>query len=404
MAEIAKKNISGKRIDAQTGDGAAAIAMKQINPDVASVYPITPQTQIMEDFAKYLADGKVDTEVINVESEHSAMSACVGAAASGVRTMTASSSQGLLLMGEILPIASGLRLPIVMNVVNRAISAPINIHGDHSDTMLLRDAGWIQLFSESPQEVYDNTLIAVKLAEKHNILLPVMVMQDGFITSHSFEKVEILDDDIVKDFIGEFSPKYSLLDVKNPITFGPLQLFDYYFETKYQQHKVSVEEIKKEFIKVCEEFEKISHRKYFFFEQYHSDDADFVIVCTSSTAGTVKEVVDRLRKQKIKAGLIKIRLYRPFPFDELRTALKNAKAVAVLDRAMSLGSVPPLYHDVSTAIQDMADKKIQSYVFGLGGRDIYERDIVAVYEDLMHGRFSEKDFEESVKFIGCRRE
>jgi len=390
-----------KQTNAFTGNGAAAYAMKQINPDVAPVYPITPQTQIMEDFSEYRANDLVDTEIIRVESEHSAMSAAVGSAAAGARTMTATSSQGILLMAEILPIASSLRLPIVMNVVNRAISAPINIHGDHSDSMFVRDSGWIQIFSENAQEVYDHTLLAVKLAEKVNI--PVMVMQDGFLTSHSFEKVNVLSDEQVKKYIGELKPLYNVLDTKNPITIGPLQLYDNYFETKYQQHVVSTKDIKDAFVEISEKLEEITNNKYFFFEQYHSKDADFVIVCTSSTAGTTKDVVDRLRKQKIKAGLIKLRLYRPFPYDELRTALKKAKYVAVLDRTFSYGSMPPLYKDIALALNGL-DINMQSYVFGLGGRDIYEKDINKVYEDMINKKFEGTDFENSIKTIGCRTE
>jgi len=388
-----------KQTNAFTGNGAAAYAMKQINPDVVPVYPITPQTQIMEDFAEYKANALVDSEIIRVESEHSAMSAAVGSASAGARTMTASSSQGILLMAEILPIASSLRLPIVMNVVNRAISAPINIHGDHSDSMFVRDSGWIQIYSENAQEVYDHTLLAVKLAEKVNI--PVMVMQDGFLTSHSFEKVDVLNDNQVKKYIGNFKPLYSVLDTKKPITIGPLQLYDYYFETKLQQHKASIENIKNAFIDVGEELQELTDNKYFFFEQYYSKDAEFVIVCTSSTSGTVKEVVDKLRKQKIKAGLLKIRLYRPFPYEELKTALKKAKFVSVLDRTFSYGSMPPLYKDVALSLNNL-DIKMQSYVFGLGGRDIYEKDIIKVYEDMMNNKIDKNNFEDSIKTIGCR--
>lgn len=389
-------------INAFTGDGSAAYAMKQIKPEVVAAYPITPQTQIIEDFSYYIKKNDLNCEIILTESEHSAMSACVGSSAAGARTITASASQGILLMAEILPIASSLRLPIVMNVVNRAISAPINIHGDHSDSMFVKDSGWIQIFSENPQEVYDHNLLAIKLAESKEVLLPVMIMQDGFVTSHSFEKVNVLLDKEVEKYIGEFQPAYSILDQKNPITIGPLQLFDNYFETKHQQHKVSIDKVKKEFIKVGEELEKLTNRKYFFFDQYQSKDADYIIVCTSSTAGTAKVVVDKLRKQKLKVGLVKIRLFRPFPHEELRSALKNAKSIAVLDRSFAYGSIPPLYSDVLASIHN-TNIKAQSYVFGLGGRDIFEKDIVKVFEDLINDKINkEVSYEKDIKFIGLR--
>ncbi len=375
---------------ALTGAQAAAEAMRQINPDVVPAYPITPQTQIVESFAHFVADGKVETEMIRVESEHSAMSAAVGASAAGARVMTASSSQGILLMLEILPIASGLRLPIVMNVVNRAISAPINIHCDHSDSMACRDLGWVQIYSEDNQEVYDNTILAQKLAEKTE--LPVMVMQDGFITSHCVEEVEILDDEKVKRFVGEYNPETSLL--KNNATFGALQLPDYNFETKKQQSD-AIERAKIEFLKTGKELSKLTGREYNYFESYKLKDANYVVVSMNSSAGTVKSLIDKLRKKGKKVGLLKPVLFRPFPYSEIKAALKGKK-IAVLDRSESFGANPPLFAEIKNSLFDI-NAKIQSYVYGIGGRELLEKDIENVFENLMKNKFEEK-----TRYVGLR--
>lgn len=284
-----------------TGAQAAAYAMKQIEPDVVAAYPITPQTPIVEYFAKYVADGVVKTEMIPVESEHSAMSALVGAAAAGARAMTATSANGLALMHEIVYIAASLRLPIVMPVVNRALSGPINIHCDHSDTMAERDSGWIQLFCEDAQEVYDLTIMAVRIAEHENIRLPVMVNQDGFIISHGVEAVELLPDDVVKSFVGQLKPLYPLLDVENPVTYGPLDLYDYYFEHKRQQIE-AMKNVFEVFSKISEEYYKTSGRKYDYVEPYKMEDAQYVMVALGSTNGTIKYVVDQLREEGKKLG------------------------------------------------------------------------------------------------------
>lgn len=383
MAENNKKNI------ALTGGAAAAEALRQIDPDVMAVYPITPQTPIIETFAKFQADGEVATEIIQAESEHSAISACVGAAASGARTVTATSSQGLALMNEILYIASGLRLPILMLVSARALSAPINIHGDHSDVMGARDAGWIQIFSENPQEVYDNTLIGLKLAEKARI--PVMVIMDGFNTSHSVENLQILDKEEVKKFVGEYQPPDSLLDIKNPKTFGAFALQNSYFEFKIDQEKAMSEAVE-EYKKIAKEFEKLSGRKKNYFEAYRMEDAEEAIVLMGSTAGTAKEAVDNLRNQGQKVGLLKINLFRPFPHEKVATALKNAKSVAVLDRSQSIGTYPPLYMEIINSLHNAKSYKLKasSYVYGLGGRDIFQKNIEEIFIDLKKGKFENK--------------
>jgi pyruvate ferredoxin oxidoreductase alpha subunit len=373
---------------ALTGGAAAAEALKQINPDVMPVYPITPQTPIIETFAKMVADGEADTEMIQVESEHSAMSAAVGASAAGVRAMTASSSQGIMLMAEVLPIASGMRLPILMLVSARAISAPINIHGDHQDVMFVRDSGWIQIFSENSQEVYDNTLIALKLAEK--VRLPVMVIMDGFQTSHSVENLEILEDSVAKKFSGDYTPKNFLLDFENPKTFGPVSLPNSYFEFKRAQIE-AMDGVIAKLTEINREYTDISGRNYDLFETYKLDDAEKVVVVAGSTAGTAKVAVDELREKGEKVGILKIKLFRPFPYDKIAEALKNVKKIAVFDRTISFGSVAPLYSEI---VNSTGRKNLQSYIYGLGGREIFKEDIKKAFQDNWD--------EEKVKYIGLK--
>ena len=366
-----------------SGNEAVATAMKQINPDVVAAFPITPSTEIPQYFSTFVNNGAVDTEFVAVESEHSAMSACIGSEAAGARTMTATSANGLSLMWEMIYIASSLRLPIVMSLVNRAVSGPLNIHNDHSDAMGARDSGWIQLFSENNQEAYDNFVMANRIAEHEDVQLPLMVCQDGFITSHSIENIELIEDDKVKAFVGKYEPKHYLLNDKEPIAVGPLDLQAYLFEHKVQQAE-AMKNAKKVILEVAEEFEKMTGRKYGFFEEYKLDDAEIAIVCMNSTAGTAKYTVDRLREQGIKAGILKVRVFRPFPSEEIAEALKNLKAVAVLDKSDSLNAAGgALYEDV---ISGMYQKGLQvptvNYVYGIGGRDTKSDDLEKVYNDL----------------------
>lgn len=389
----------GKRL-ALTGDMAAAEAMRQINPDVVAAYPITPQSEIMMNFAQFKADGLVDTELVTVESEHSAMSACVGSAAGGARTMTATSANGLALMHEVVYIAASSRLPIVMSVVNRALSAPINIHCDHSDTMAERDSGWIQIFSQNPQEVYDHIFLALKLAEHPDVLLPVMVNQDGFITSHGVEPVDVLDDELVKKFIGEYKPKYPLLDIDNPITYGPLDLYDYYFEHKRQQAE-AMENVKKVYPEVAEALSQITQREYPMIEKYNIDDADYIIITMASAAGTTRYVVEKLIEQGKKVGLLKIRLFRPFPAEAVSEALIGKEGVAVLDRSASFGSFPPLVQEIKNACYDLKDAQrppVYSFIFGLGGRDLLPSHIEYVFDGLQNNKFNTK----KIEYLGVR--
>ncbi len=355
---------------ALTGNEAVATAMRQIGPDVVAAYPITPQTSLMQKFADFVADGDVDTEMILVESEHSAMSAAVGAAAAGVRTMTATSANGLALMWEIVYIAASSRLPMVMPVVNRALSAPINIHCDHSDAMGARDSGWIQLWSENAQEAYDNTIQAIKIAEDPSVRLPVMVNLDGFIISHGMENVNIYPDADVKSFIGEYKPLINLLDLKNPITVGPLDLQDYYFEHKRQQAE-GMMNAQSVIEKVGQEFDKAFGREYEIVEGYKLDDAEVVIVGLGSTMGTLRLIIDEARASGIKVGFLKMRVFRPFPKDIIRNVLKDRKSVVVLDRADSFNAVSgPLFSEVTSALYGVTNIPVVNYIYGLGGRDV----------------------------------
>jgi pyruvate ferredoxin oxidoreductase alpha subunit len=372
--------------EALQGNEAIATAMRQINPDVVAAYPITPQTSTVQKFADFVADGLVDTEFVCVESEHSAMSACVGASSAGARVMTATAANGLALMWEIVYIAASNRCPIVMSLVNRALSAPINIHCDHSDVMGMRDSGWIILFSESGQEAYDNMIQAVRIAEHPDVLLPVAVCQDGFITSHGMEKVEIFDDVDVKAFVGEYKPQWPLLDIDNPKTFGPLDFYDYYYEHKRQQVEAMANS-QQVILDVAAEFNKKFNRDYGLFEAYKLDDADVAIVAANSTAGTVKVVVDQLRGEGLKVGLLKPRVFRPFPAEEITDALGNVKAVAVMDRSVSFGAMQnagPLFLELLAGLTaNGVQVPVADYVYGLGGRDILPREIEGVYRDAL---------------------
>ena len=366
-----------------SGNEAAAIAMKQINPDVVAAFPITPSTEIPQYFSTFVANGTVDTEFVAVESEHSAMSACIGAEAAGSRAMTATSANGLSLMWEMIYIASSLRLPIVMSLVNRAVSGPLNIHNDHSDAMGVRDAGWIMLFSENNQEAYDNLVMAHRIAENKDVLLPLMVCQDGFITSHSIENIELIEDEKVKEFVGSYKPEHYLLNKKEPIAIGPLDLQAYLFEHKVQQAE-AMKNAKKVIEEVAKDFEKMTGRKYSFFEEYKLDDAEIAIVCMNSTAGPTKFVIDNLRKQGIKAGLLKIRVFRPFPAEEIAKALSHLKAVAVLDKADSLNAAGgALFEDVVSGMYvNKSQVPVVNYIYGIGGRDTTADQLESVFNDL----------------------
>lgn len=366
-----------------SGNEAIAVAMKQINPDVMGAFPITPSTEIPQYFSKYVADGKVDTEFVPVESEHSAMSCCIGAQAAGARTVTATSSCGLALMWEMLYVAASSRLPVTMACVNRALTGPININNDHSDSMGARDTGWIQIYSETNQEAYDNFIQAFRVGEHEKVQLPVMICQDGFITSHAIENIELIEDDKVKNFVGEYTPENYLLKKENPMSVGPYDTAHYYMEHKRQQAQAMMD-AKDVILKVAEDFEKISGRKYGLFEEYMMEDAETALVLIGSSAGTAKETVNRLRAQGKKVGLIKIRVFRPFPMEEIAQALSHVKAVAVMDKCEGMSaSGGPLFAEVRSALYDVATRPLMiNYVYGLGGRDVRVEDIEFVYDRL----------------------
>lgn len=365
-----------------SGNEAVATAMKQINPDTVAAYPITPSTEVPQYFSNFVANGSVSTEFIAVESEHSAMSACIGASAAGGRVMSATSSQGLALMFEMLNIAAGMRLPIVLICANRAISAPLNIHNDHSDSMGARDTGFIQLYCENNQEAYDNTIMAVKIAERAK--LPVMVCYDGFITSHSVENITLMENEEVESFVGKYKPDEYLLDDSKNISMGPLALQKDFFEKRKELADAMIDS--KEIIKeVSEEFYNITGRKYDLYEEYMLDDAEIGIIALNSTAGTIKDVIDELRnKNGIKAGLLKPRAFRPLPWNEISLSLKNLKALAIMDKSDSINAYSgPLFSEITSA---MYSSRVYvptiNFIYGLGGVDVTKRDIEKVFNKL----------------------
>lgn len=371
------------RRDRLSGNEAVAEALRQINPDVMAAFPITPSTEIPQYFSKLVANGKVDSEFIPVESEHSAMSAVIGAEAAGARSVTATSSAGMALMWEELYLAASNRLPCVLTLVNRALSGPININCDHSDSMGARDAGWIQIYAENNQEVYDNLVMAYRIGEHKDVMLPVMICQDGFITSHAVENINLLEDKEVKDFVGEYEPENYLLNPECPMAVGPYSVTNYYFEAKRAQAE-ALKNAKQVTLDVAKEYKEISGREYGLFEEYKMEDAELAVVIIGSAAGTTKDAVDQLREQGKKVGLIKIRLFRPFPGSEIADALKSVKAVALMDRTESYNDCcGPIGSEVTTALyRAKSDCLAVNYVYGLGGRDVKVEDMMNIYSEL----------------------
>ena len=355
-----------------TGGEAVAHAMRQIDPDVVPVYPITPQTPIIQGFAKFVADGRATGEMVNVESEHSAMSAAIGSALAGARTMTATSSQGLALMTEVVYIAASMRAPVVMALGNRALSGPINIHCDHSDSMLIRDSGCLQLFAESAQEAYDLMVMAPRIAEHPDVLLPVLVCVDGFTITHSAEAVELLPDEDVRAFVGEYELAHPVLDIAQPTTQGPFAMPDVYFDFRVQQ-AIALERSLAVFAHVASDFRELSGRAYGPVEAYHVDGADRVIVAMGSTAGTIKDAVDDIEG----TGLLKLTAFRPFPTDAIAAALSDVPEVIVLDRSDSPGGTPALHAEIAAALYG-SGAALRGHVYGLGGRDFHPADVRAV--------------------------
>ncbi len=396
--------VKNSKTVAIVGNEAVAEAMRQINPDVVAAYPITPQTDIVQAFSAIAADGLVDTELVNVESEHSAMSACIGAASSGARVMTATCSQGLGLMWELLYIASGLRLPIVMPNVNRTMSAPINIHCDHSDSMGARDSGWIQLFSENAQEAYDNIIQAVRISEHPDVYLPVMVLMDGFIISHAVDRMDMIEDEKVKNFAGERSAPFTMLDPNNPACVGAFDtLHGYFFEFKRQQEEAMANALP--VIKnVANEFEKISGRSYGLFETLGMEDAEFAVIAQGSGAGTIRHQIECLRSNGIRAGMIKLRSFRPFPAEELIEALSGVKTVAVFDRSTTFagGMGGPVFNELRSSFYEQENKPLMvNYVYGLGGRDLSVELVKKAMEEILAMNSSGKA-EQKINYLGLR--
>jgi len=369
--------------DRMSGNEAVAFAMKQIDPDVMGAFPITPSTEIPQYFSKYIADGKVHTEFVAVESEHSAMSTCIGASAAGARAITATSSAGLAYMWELLYVAASSRLPITMAVVNRALTGPININNDHSDSMGCRDAGWIQIYAENNQEVYDNYIQAMPIGEYCR--LPVMICQDGFITSHAVENIDLLEDEKVRAFVGEYEPEHYLLKKDEPLAVGPYGTSPYYMEIKKAQAE-AMKDSRRRIYEVAEAFEKISGRRYGMIEEYMMEDAEYAVVLIGSSAGTAKAAARALREAGIKAGVVKVRVFRPFPHEELRKALAGVRAVAVMDKSEGFsGFGGPLFAETRAALYDLEEAArplLLSLVYGLGGRDVTVSTFDAIYEDL----------------------
>lgn len=390
------------RKDRLSGNEAVAYAIKQVNPDVMPAFPITPSTEIPQMVSTYIANGQMDTEFIPVESEHSSMSATIGAEAAGARSLTATSSAGLALMWEELLLAASNRMPCALALVNRTLSGPININCDHSDGMGARDTGWIQIYAESNQEAYDNFIQAYPIAEDPRVHLPIMICQDGFITSHAVMNIELLEDEEVKDFVGEYNPEEFLLNPGKPVSVGPYSVSNYAMEAKKNQ-EIALENAKEVILEVAEKFEKISGRRYGLFEEYKTDDADYIMLLIGSAAGTAKQAVDDLRAKGKKVGVIKLRVFRPFPAEELAEAVKNAKAVAIMDRCESYnGNGGPLGSEVMAGLfRSKVMITAVNYIYGLAGRDFTVNEVYDIFNELEE--CIENGTEpEQFKYIGLR--
>lgn len=391
------------RKDRMSGNEAVAYAIKQINPDVMPAFPITPSTEIPQMVSNYIANGEIDTEFIPVESEHSSMSAAIGAEAAGARTLTATSSAGLALMWEELLLAASNRMPLALALVNRTLSGPININCDHTDSMGARDTGWIQIYAENNQEVYDNFIQAYPIAENKDVHLPIMICQDGFITSHAVENIELMDDDVVKKFVGEYEPEEFLLNPGKPMAVGPYAISAYAMEARKNQ-EIALENAADVILKVGKEYEKISGRKYEFFEEYKTKDADYIMLIMGSAAGTAKQAVDELREQGKKVGILKLRVFRPFPAKEIAAALSRCKAVAIMDRCESYnGNGGPLGSEVTAALyRNKVMIDAVNYIYGLAGRDFTVENVFDIFAELDDAVTSGTEIEQ-YQYIGLRK-
>ncbi|MCR5358006.1 MAG: pyruvate ferredoxin oxidoreductase [Lachnospiraceae bacterium] len=389
--------------DRMSGNEAVAYAIKQVNPDVMPAFPITPSTEIPQLVSTYIANGQMDTEFIPVESEHSSMSATIGAEAAGARSLTATSSCGLALMWEELLLAASNRMPCVLALVNRTLSGPININCDHSDSMGARDTGWIQIYAEDNQEAYDNFIQAYPIAEDKNVHLPVMICQDGFITSHAVQNIELLDDDTVKDFVGTYEPEEFLLNPGKPVAVGPYSVSNYAMEAKKNQ-ELAMENSKEVILRVAGEFERVSGRSYGFFEEYRTGDADYIMLIMGSAAGTAKQACDDLRDKGMKVGVLKLRVFRPFPAKEIAKALSGCKCVAIMDRCECYnGNGGPLSMEVCAALfKYNAGIKAVSYMYGLAGRDFTVEHVYDIFDEIDAAIKNGKEIEQ-YQYIGLRK-
>jgi len=386
-----------------SGNEAVSYAIRQVNPDVMPAFPITPSTEIPQMVSTYIANGEMDTEFIPVESEHSSMSAAIGAEAAGARSLTATSSAGLALMWEELLLAASNRLPLALTLVNRTLSGPININCDHSDGMGARDTGWIQIYAENNQEAYDNFIQAYPIAEDKRVHLPIMICQDGFITSHAVENIELMEDKLVKEFVGEYEPEEFLLNPGKPIAVGPYSVTNYAMEAKKNQ-ETALENAKEVILEVAKKFKEISGREYGLFEEYKTKDADYIMLIMGSAAGTAKEAVDHLREQGKKVGVLKLRVFRPFPAEEIAEALKGCKAVAIMDRCESYnGNGGPLGSEVTAGLyRSKVMIEAVNYIYGLAGRDFKVNEVYDIFAELEEAVENGKKVEQ-YQYIGLRK-
>ena len=386
-----------------SGNEAVSYAIRQVNPDVMPAFPITPSTEIPQMVSTYIANGEMDTEFIPVESEHSSMSAAIGAEAAGARSLTATSSAGLALMWEELLLAASNRLPLALTLVNRTLSGPININCDHSDGMGARDTGWIQIYAENNQEAYDNFIQAYPIAEDKRVHLPIMICQDGFITSHAVENIELMEDKLVKEFVGEYEPEEFLLNPGKPIAVGPYSVTNYAMEAKKNQ-ETALENAKEVILEVAKKFKEVSGREYGLFEEYKTEDADYIMLIMGSAAGTAKEAVDHLREQGKKVGVLKLRVFRPFPAEEIAEALKGCKAVAIMDRCESYnGNGGPLGSEVTAGLyRNKVMIEAVNYIYGLAGRDFTVNEVYDIFAELEEAVESGKKVEQ-YQYIGLRK-
>lgn len=386
-----------------SGNEAVSYAIRQVNPDVMPAFPITPSTEIPQMGSTYIANGEMDTEFIPVESEHSSMSAAIGAEAAGARSLTATSSAGLALMWEELLLAASNRLPLALTLVNRTLSGPININCDHSDGMGARDTGWIQIYAENNQEAYDNFIQAYPIAEDKRVHLPIMICQDGFITSHAVENIELMEDKLVKEFVGEYEPEEFLLNPGKPIAVGPYSVTNYAMEAKKNQ-ETALENAKEVILEVAKKFKEISGREYGLFEEYKTEDADYIMLIMGSAAGTAKEAVDHLREQGKKVGVLKLRVFRPFPAEEIAEVLKGCKAVAIMDRCESYnGNGGPLGSEVTAGLyRSKVMIEAVNYIYGLAGRDFTVNEVYDIFAELEEAVENGKKVEQ-YQYIGLRK-